>query len=107
MTTDMKNAGQQAHWYVVCLEGRPAGFAPPARQRCSTVVNVPSPCVTNGDLERAKRACGLVTGPETLVISVSYLGQMTAEVFYGANHNETAASPTLSGSTSLDGLRPF
>lgn len=71
------------HWYQISCEGRPAhdGHAPV--QRCAVSLGLEAQHVTHADMEAAKAFCGLCTGPQTVVLAVSYLGEMTRWEFLG------------------------
>lgn len=73
------------HWYQVACEGRPADDPQAPVQRCAVSLGLEVQQVTHADMEAAKEVCGLRTGSETLVLAVSYLGEMTRWEFLGSD----------------------
>lgn len=71
------------HWYQIACEGRPVDNDQAPVQRCAVSLGLEGQQVTHADMEAAKEACGLCTGPQTLVVAVSYLGEMTRWEFLG------------------------
>lgn len=71
---------QRLHWYILAAEGLPEGGATPQTRRVSVYVSSPLPRLPRRAIDGAIMRAGLAVA-DTVVLAVSYLGQMTASEF--------------------------